>query len=496
MDAAARRFGTGRKRGMMSRMRFALLLFVLSFALAAAPGRAAPATPDRAVAAARGALAANPGDAAAWIALAEAQRAMGYQAEARDALERAAGLINALPAGERGQLAGLYSTTKAWLEYDATNWQAAADQAKLAVKYAPGRESRLVQALAIAALPDHEVPLRQATAYLQPSNESGPDNRLRNFHWISFVRHHHESGPIKDWNNVTLLNVNHVFDAKVSSPWGELTCRRDYGYIFESNAEFALAAVAYERSAQAGDCGLEAWATRGERLSPLQRPADKPLPFWTNADGGYVTGSLMAYAGHACERMLSADSDSARAGWATRLESAATRGLAVYLKPTWPWLWRALARQALGEGPAAARDLVEAEDLLAGDEQAAALLAFARGHAALLSERHAAAGQHLESAVTAGLDAAPCWADLGLVRAFAGDRGGARDAFDKAVALAPQSALAWHNRGMLSLQEGDLGTAVADLRRAAELAPHDPQVRLDVQKAELAARGAAQGGRD
>lgn len=362
------------------------------------------------------------------------------------------------------------------------------------MKYAPGRESRLVQALAIAALPDHEVPLRKAAFYLQPVRESGPDNRLRNFHWISFVRHHHESGPIEDWNTATLTNVTHVFNIGTPSPWGELACRRDYGYIFEANGEYALAAQAYERSAQAADCGLDAWATRGERLSPLQRPADSPLPFWTNADGGYVTGSLMAYAGQACERMLSADGDSARTRWARHLESGATRALAVYVKPTWPWLWRALARQALGEGPAAARDLVEAEDHLARTDGATALLAFARGHAALLAERHAAARAHLESAVAAGLDAATCWADLGLARAFGGDRSGAREAFDRSLVLAPQSALARHNRGMLSLQEGDLASALADLRRAAELAPHDPQVRLDVQKAELAARGATPGG--
>jgi hypothetical protein len=82
--------------------------------------------------------------------------------------------FNALPAGEREPLAGPYGTTKALLEYDATNWRAAADQARLAVKYAPGRESRLVQALAIAALPDHEVPLRQAASCLQPVSEPGP----------------------------------------------------------------------------------------------------------------------------------------------------------------------------------------------------------------------------------------------------------------------------------------------------------------------------------
>lgn len=472
----------------MPSLRMAALLLVLAGAPRAGVGPVWADTPDRAAATAREAVATNPGDAASWLALAEAQRVMGYQAEARASLERAAGIINALPAGERGQFAGPYSTTKAWLEYDATNWRAAADQAKLAVKYAPGRESRLVQALAIAALPDHEVPLRTAAAYLQPASEPGPDNRLRNIWWIWFMRHHHESGLVENWNTHTILSINHMFGPTAASPWGELVCRRDYGYIFESNGEYAQALVAYGRSAQAGDCGLDAWATRGERLSPVQRSTDTPLPFWTNADGGYVTGSLMAYAGHACERMLAANGDSARSRWATHLESGATRALAVYVAPTWPWLWRALARQALGEGPAASRDLLEAEDLLAGDGAAKALLEFARGHAALLSERHAAAEKHLESAVAAGLDAAPCWADLGLARAFAGAKAAAREAFDRAVALAPQSALALHNRGMMSLHEGDLAAALADLRHAAALAPHDPQVRLDVQKAELAAR--------
>jgi hypothetical protein len=171
---------------------------------------------------------------------------MGYQAEARASLERAARIINALPAGGRAQLAGLYITTKAWLEYDATNWRAAADPAQLAVRFAPGREARLVQALAIAALPNHEMPLRDATAYLQPANESGPENRLRNIYWITFVRRHHESGPIGNWGEISLWNVNHIFHFSTSSPWCELACRRDYGFIFESNDEYALAAEAYE----------------------------------------------------------------------------------------------------------------------------------------------------------------------------------------------------------------------------------------------------------
>ena len=478
----------------MSRMQAAILFLILAGATQAAAGTEWPTAPHRAAAAAREAVATNPDDAEAWIVLAEAQRVMGYQPGARSSLERAAEIIKATPAGERGQLPGRYYTTKAWLEYDATNWEAAADHAELAVKLAPGRESRLVQALAIAAQPDHETPLSKVSMYLQPATDPGPDNRFRNAYWISHVRRHQRAGTINNWGEETLVNVAHVYKPIAAAPWGELACRRDYGYIFESNGEFALAADAYERSAHASDCALADWATRGDGRLRSQPAADLPLPFWTNADGGYVTGSLMAYSAHACERMLSATGDSARTRWAANLESGATRSLAVYLSPSWPWLWRTLARQALGEGQSAARDLAQAADLLSGDEEARALLEFARGHEALLAERQAAARTHLEAATTAGLDAAPCWADLGLARAVAGDRVGARAAFDRAVALAPQSPLALHNRGMMSLREGDHAAALADLRRAAELAPHDPQIGLAVQKAELAARTAGAGG--
>ncbi len=472
----------------MSRTVRTLMILLLSGSLITTALPAAALPPDRIAAQVSQTLAANPNVVEAWIDLAEAQRVMGYQERARTSLARAAELIKALPVEERRRLAGSYHTVMAWLEYDATNWQAAAEQASKAVRLAPGRESRLVQALAIAAMPEHGTPLREYASYLKPFADPGPDNRQRNLCWISLVREHHQSGPIDHWTYGNLFSVANEGKQPVAACWGELPCRRDYGYVYEANREWGLAVTSYERSAAACDDGLAAWATRLERRSPLQPASAAPLPFWTNAEGGYVTGSLLAYADHACERMMAAEADTERTLWASHLAFGATRALAVSIDPTWPWLWRALAWQTTGDAQAAARDLVQAEDVLADDARARPWLDFAHGHAELLKERFGPARTHLEAAVAAGLDAAPCWADLGLARAMNGDRSGARLAFDRALALTPQSAVALHNRGMLSLQEGDTPTALADLRRAAELAPYDEQVGRDVQKAELMAR--------
>jgi tetratricopeptide (TPR) repeat protein len=64
---------------------------------------------------------------------------------------------------------------------------------------------------------------------------------------------------------------------------------------------------------------------------------------------------------------------------------------------------------------------------------------------------------------------------LGVARAMQGDRKGARDAFDRALALDPELAAAHGNRARLALEEGDAAAALRHARAAARLAPGEPE---------------------
>jgi hypothetical protein len=78
--------------------------------------------------------------------------------------------------------------------------------------------------------------------------------------------------------------------------WGELLCRRDYGYVFESNGRWTYAKQFYEISFCRSELNQGSWTRKHERLTPRQGITGEPMPFWTNADDGYVTGSLVDYA--------------------------------------------------------------------------------------------------------------------------------------------------------------------------------------------------------
>ncbi|MFI6393824.1 tetratricopeptide repeat protein [Nonomuraea sp. NPDC050540] len=77
--------------------------------------------------------------------------------------------------------------------------------------------------------------------------------------------------------------------------------------------------------------------------------------------------------------------------------------------------------------------------------------------------------------VTAGLLLAPgnphLLAVLGQLETSAGRYDAAHEAFELALAAAPELAAAWANRGVLRYETGDLEGAVADLTRALELEP-------------------------
>ena len=458
-----------------------LLCPLALFILVSIPALADDLPPDREAANLKSTLATNPEDAAGWIRLGDLQRIMGYTHDARESFKRAAEAIKKLPEKDKHELAGAYYTARAWLEYDATDWPAAVEMGRKAVKYAGSHQSHAVYSLALAAAPNFGDEYGQSLDFLNPTSDSGPSNRWRNYNWIMLVRHHYRR---LDWNE---FSFNHAAMFKPNYLWAELVCRRDYGFAFESRGSWAQASQYYQFGVERSAVGKGNWAIRHERLTPQQLTKDSPLPFWTNADGGYVTGSLLAYTDYACEQMLRSGHHDERKRWAIHTGDGASRCLAVYPTQPWPWLWRAMAWQVHDEQKRAASDLQQAAAEFAEIGREDPTYTFAKGHELILKENFAGALPWLERAVLDLPDLAVCWTDLGVARVMSRDRAGALAAFDRALELAPDWAAALHNRGVMHLQDGRFDEAVTDLTRAAELAPHDQQIVTDLQRAQVAA---------
>jgi tetratricopeptide (TPR) repeat protein len=465
------------------------ILFLVPFFLFSLPALADDLPPDKEAAELQAHLANESGDALGWIRLADLQRLMGYGHQARASFAEAAAIIKKLPKEKKLEMAGPYYTAKAWLEYDTTNWDDALFNARKAYKLDPCSETKLVSILSrYAAQGEGKIgdPVKGEEGDPRPAmfdrNDPGPTNGFRNFYWtVLMFRHYHRVA----WEESSFAHSGGYFP---NYTWKELFCRRDYGYAFESNGFWAAAEEFYVFSAERSPVSRGNWAQAHERTTPLQGVTDIPMPVWTNADGGYVTGSLMAYTEWASEQMLSSENQESRLRWATQAGDGASRCLAVYPNQPWPWLWRALAWQVQGEAKRAASDLSQAKAEFEAGDKTDSLINYARGHELIMGEKYSAAVPWLEKAVLELPDLAACWSDLGLARVMTQDREGALAAFDRSLELAPDWAVALHNRGVLHLQDGRNEAALEDLTRAAELAPEDPQVVTDLQRALAAAQ--------
>ena len=438
--------------------------------------------PDREAAALKSTLAANPEDAAGWIRLGDLQRIMGYTHDARESLARAAEAIMKLPKEEKREIAGAYYTSRAWLEYDATDWEAAVKFGGQAIKFDNNHETRLVTMLALSGAPNAGGDDNPSMTSLFPIDDTGPSNRRRNYYWIILMRHHMRR---LEWSEI---EFSHTGGFAPKYHWAELYCRRDHGFAFESKGLWKRAGQFYEFSVERSEVGLGNWATRHRCLTPLQSQTDPPMPFWTNADDGYVTGSLMAYTYYACEQMLHSGHHGDRNRWAHHVADGASRCLAVYPTQPWPWLWRAIAWQVLDEQPRAIADLQQAAAEFDAIDQDDPTYAYAKGHELILKENYGSALPWLEKAVNESPDLVVCWTDLGVARVMSRDREGALAAFDRSLELTPDWAAALHNRGLMHLQDGRFEAALTDLTRAAEMAPDDQQVVTDLQRAQVAAK--------
>ncbi len=139
--------------------------------------------------------------------------------------------------------------------------------------------------------------------------------------------------------------------------------------------------------------------------------------------------------------------------------------------------------------------LKQPEEALAAIERAAALdprnvrHLIQRAQCLLVMGRRAAALDAAQSAADQAGDDATAWDAVGTLRSFAADQRGALDAYDHAVALAPEESQFAFNRASIRRFLGDLEGAEADYDRAIAQRPLDFEAYLN--RSELRVQSAA-----
>lgn len=434
----------------------------------------------------RDAVAADPSQPLLWVDLGQTCRQVGYPHDAREALDTALPLIKATKGDLRKRCIRGYALAMAWLEYEAGNWeegeawgakavQAGAEMGGLLVEY--------LNAVARSAPFQETVDKLLAMGFMTGSR----DNRKADRHWMLAMHNHLHQG---------------AFDEMMFAEWGHQDTKlpdngvlrwRDFGLVCEWEGKLDLARRFYAKSRAALGPEAAAWVVEGEHQLVLW-PADAdPAPFWMNGDGGYVTGSLFAYAEHAMDLLGSTTDDGRRQFWAAQLLHMAEACKHRYPNLPWPRLWRGAALLAAGKTKPGTEELLGAADDFERGRYVEPRLKPLLGHGLLLMKKSARAKPLLEQGVRDCPGDARCWGDLGIILAADGDLQGARHAFDMALSLDRNLAAVWHNRGFLNLREGDWETALVDLQTAADLAPQDEQLRNDLQRVRLKVKQDRQG---
>ena len=474
----------------MSKTIATLIILSLLLLSTAAPGAKTP-PPDVEVAELQGALAEDPADIDAWIRLGDLQRFMGYRTEGRASLQTAADLIKALPDEEKKGYAGDYYLARAWMEYDKGDWAMAKDLAEVAVRHDPRTDTYLVRGLATASFQYgrgvyHSIKppeIKRTGRPIWHSFSQGPANGIRNRFWFSIVRVH----TARTIDQQTYERC-HVAYFRPPYFWAEMECRRDWGAYFEDKAMWAQARQMYIWSYERSPVSEGDWATRHERHTIHQGSADKPMLFWTNVDGGYITGSPLAYADYACEMMLNAPTEVDRVRWANNLAYGSTRCLAVLTNHPLPWLWRGLADLFRGDLEHGRHDIAQARaefDAIGEDHP---LYAFAFGHEMLMKRRYGATTYWLEQASKGMPETALVWSELGLAYARTHRPTEAVDAFSRAIVLEPGMVSAWYNRGLVHMETGRPAEAKSDFVRALEIDSTNQEILTRIQLAHVMAR--------
>jgi tetratricopeptide (TPR) repeat protein len=424
----------------------------------------------------REAVALDPAQPSHWLQLAELCRTMGYRHAATDALTSARSLFKEARGQHRKDCIRDYSLTLGWLEYEAGRWAETEAWGGKAREAGAGLHGSLLELLGMAASPLRYYEFDLKVAVFRPmDNDSNNRRSNAGWAWRQYQHLHKMSFDQGLWENCerreTRLDENNVLR------W------RDSGNVCEYNGRGEWADCYYRKSYEAIKGKAGGWLVEHEGGIPGFLPEMEPLPFWTNQDGYFVTGSPAAYAEYAYAMMNDSAQTARRAFWAEQLIYTATASTHRY--PDWPWiyLWRGAAYLALDKVSDALGELQTGrEQFEFANRPVDPRLDPLEGHIYLLLKKFNRAKPLLEKGVENFPRNAQCWSDLGIIRAAEGDLTGARQAFDMALSLDRGLAVAWHNRGFLNLKEGEWETALVDLQTAADLAPHDEQLIHDLQR--------------
>jgi len=420
------------------------------------------------------ATAADPTDPWGWLRLAETRSWMGYPDQAAAALASARFAMKDVKGKPKREFVIEYSLARAWLAYEQADWAEGENWANRAVKLDAGLRAHLIAGLNRAARVYSEPQMRESLGVFRPFDRN--TNRPANWEWIYRLWTHLHGAP---WSVPDIWGYE---EPHVKVPEHNLTRWRDFGMLFEIYEEGHLAVRFYRKSLNYLPVRDGGWLQEYERIIPGAKPSLPAMPFWTNQENDYVTGSLLAYQGHCHHMMEQATDPAVRAMWAQHVVRAG--GAAVHRYPKRPWtrLWRGSAYLELDMLKEAENDITYARSWFDEFEIVEPALNPIQGHIILLDKNYGEALPILEQAARDFPDNAAVWADLGVARVMKVGRDPAREAFDRALALDPKLSVAWHNRGLVNLQDGRTQEARDDLEAAAELAPDDQQIRGDLAR--------------
>lgn len=429
----------------------------------------------------------DPASPDGWLALSERAIAMGYEVEGEAALDAARATLRHLKGDERRAGIGAYSLAMSWWYYRLAEWRKGEDWGKHAIKADVGLDAQLVRWL------NRTDVFRSRQQYIEEMSPFYPymEDWLRQSYWnwirtMYYYRNYEEyDGPwLADRLQETLLPHRYLQEPL---RWS------DHGMYCEAHEDEDLALRFYELALDGVKSREGGWLQRHSRTNPVLKTPMKPMPFWTNPDGGYVTGSRLAYLGWLRDEMLAATDPTRQDELAEMVLRYADRTATLYDRQPWPLLWRVEALVELDEFGEADSAMYTARDQFQHLGITDPQLDRVEGHILLVQKKMGRAVPLLRQAVKDFPKDAVCWSDLGIAEAVIGDPAHARADFDQALALDPELATAWYNRGLLSLKEGDLESAQSDLERAARLVPDNETFQQElaalVQKISAKRRG-------
>jgi Flp pilus assembly protein TadD len=206
------------------------------------------------------------------------------------------------------------------------------------------------------------------------------------------------------------------------------------------------------------------------------------MPVWINEDFGFITGSMLAYAALAYDRLRSTLPGAELQAEASRVDVATARVLARYKKSPWLHLWRAEALSELGRADEAMVEARTARARFRQHELGESEVDRVEAYVLVRAGKYAHAAAPAARATEALPMHADCWTTLGIVELRAGNNARATECFDKAIELDRRQPTALYERALLRLRGGDQTGALDDLKSAAELAPEDPSIREALQQ--------------